>query len=147
MVEKNTNTENKTRSLNYQMDQNYLDETDRVELLAPFRLLCIVCMAHLSLNELWLPKFGVPIFRCIISKNGQEFLLNCLHVDSKQTREKRRIYDKFAPIRDIQDQFIHNSNIINNPSEFVLIVEQLQNFNSRCPFKIYIPSRPGPKMA
>lgn len=140
-----TNREIELRKLKYTTEQRYLQEINKTELMALFGLLYFAGVlkdAHLSLDDMWSEKFGVAIFRYTMTKNRFEFLLNCLRFDDKTTRAERKAGDKFAPIREIWNLFITNCKSNYTPYEYVTIDEQLLNFRGRCPFKMYLPSKP-----
>ena len=77
-----------------------------------------------------------------MSKRRFKFLLSCLRFDDKATREERRIQSKFAPILEIFDLFIANCKKWYRPSSYLTVDEQLVGFRGRCPFKMYLPSKP-----
>ncbi|CAG5046019.1 unnamed protein product [Parnassius apollo] len=72
-----------------------------------------------------------------------EFLLRCLHIDDRSTRENRRQNDKFEPIRNIWEIFIQRCRDLYKPCAYINIDEQLLAFRGRCPFRMYIPNKPA----
>ncbi|KAG5873571.1 hypothetical protein JTB14_009651 [Gonioctena quinquepunctata] len=98
--------------------------------------------AHLSSEEMWSTTFGIAIFRNTMSKNGIQFILNCLRFDKKVTRLERKSEDKFVPIRDIWDMFIQSCKDIYTPAEYVIIDGQLLSLRGRCSFKMYSSLKP-----
>lgn len=141
----NTNKEIEVRAARFNREQYYVQKTNRSELLALIGLLYfagVLKNAHLSLADMWSEKFGASIFRCTMPKNRFDFLLTCLRFDDKTTRPERKALDKFAAIRDIWDIFIQGCQDNYTPSEYLTIDEQLLSFRGRCPFKMYIPSKP-----
>ena len=78
-----------------------------------------------------------------MSRDGFNFLINCLRFNDKSTRLERKKNDPFAPIREIWENFIQNCKACYNPSEFCTLDEQLLAFCGHCPFKMYIPNKPA----
>lgn len=76
-----------------------------------------------------------------MSKRRFQFLSSCLRFDDKSTRVERRQDDKFAPIRQIWEQFIGNCRKYYSPNEYLTIDEQLVDFRRRCPFRLYMPNK------
>lgn len=145
IIVENTNKEISLQKENFSTKQSYIHDVTKNEILATIGLLYfagVLKNAHLSLEEMWSNKFGIPIFRNTMSKNRFEFILNCLRFDNKETRLERRSKDKFAPIRDIWEMFIQACKENYTPGEYVTIDEQLMSFRGRCPFKIYMPMKP-----
>ena len=90
--------------------------------------------------HLWNLSSGRPIFNKVMSRNRFQQLTRTLRFD---TREKRRQRDKLAPLHDIHDKFAARCRTVYKPGEEVCVDEQLVVFRGRCPFKVYIPSKPG----
>lgn len=95
-------------------------------------------------NDLWDQSgFGVEIFPVSMSLQRFRFLLRCLRFDNMHDRAGRRTIDKLAPIRELYELFVHNCKRYYSLSEYVCIDEMLVKFRGRCPFRQYIPSKPG----
>ena len=125
---------------------SFHDSTTNEEIRAIIGLLYIAGVqkgGNLNVSELWANNFGMPIFRLTMSEKRFKFLMAAMRFDSKETREDRQYFDNFAPIRDIWDHFIRNSTKLYNPSQNLTIDEQLLTFRGNCPFRVYIPSKPG----
>ncbi|XP_033221218.1 piggyBac transposable element-derived protein 4-like [Belonocnema kinseyi] len=71
-----------------------------------------------------------------------QFLLELCRFDDKTTREERKKKDKFAAFRGIWDKFVDNCSRYFSPTHYVTIDETLFGFRGRCPFKMYLPSKP-----
>lgn len=71
------------------------------------------------------------------------FLIRCIRFDDLDTRIQRKVTDKFAPFREVFDLFINNCKQNYSIGEFGTIDETLVAFRGRCPFKMYIPSKPA----
>lgn len=98
---------------------------------------------HEPIIHLWNSENGRPIFSQTMSRNRFQTLCKCLRFDSKHDREQRRERDKLAPIRDVHDKFAARCRAAYKPGINVCVDEQLVVFRGRCPFKVYIPSKPG----
>ncbi|XP_035210463.1 uncharacterized protein LOC118184844 [Stegodyphus dumicola] len=82
-------------------------------------------------------------YRATFSERRFSFLLDCLRFDEKDTREERKKTDKLAAIRQIWEILIENCKKYYKPSSYTTIDEQLIGFRGRCPFRMYIPSKPN----
>lgn len=131
--------------------ENYTDQTATVsdtcaeEINALIGLLLLAARKkdnHLTTSELFDPTESGTKYNATMSKDRFDFLLNCLRFDDKTTREERKAVDKFAPIREIWEMFIAVCRDSYKPGSFVTVDEQLQGFRGRCPFRMYIPSKP-----
>lgn len=98
---------------------------------------------HLTSKELFDPTFSGTRYVSVLSKDRFDFLINCLRFDKKTTRPARKVNDKFAPVREIWDLFIDSCRKNYCPGTYVTIDEQLLGFRGRCPFRMYLPSKPN----
>ena len=75
---------------------------------------------------------------------GRRFstILRNLTFDDRSSRDERRRGDKFCLIREF-NSFDGNLRRHFAPSESVTVDESLLRFRGRCPFKMYLPSKPG----
>lgn len=145
LITQYTNQEISKQSSKFSNTQTFTSATNREEILALFGLLYmsgVLKTSYLSTSDLWSKQFGIPIFRATMSQKRFEFLINCLRFDDKTTRDERKRNDKFAPVRDLWNEFIKNCENNYTPGAYVTIDEQLLSFRGRCPFKIYIPNKP-----
>ncbi|XP_071056505.1 piggyBac transposable element-derived protein 4-like [Onthophagus taurus] len=136
-----TNEEIERQGVKYQPGTKYVHPTDNVEINALLGLLYIAGArkdAHLSVQQMFSSQ-GPQIYRCIMPEIRFKFLLNCLRFDDK---EKRNREDKFSPIRQIWEDFIENCTKSYSPHCYVTIDEQLLGFRGKCPFRVYIGSKP-----
>lgn len=83
-----------------------------------------------------------PIFRATMSLNRYKALVASLRFDNAQTREQRKQTDKAAPISEIFNKIIKNSQAVYRPSAYVTIDEMLVPFRGRCAFRMYMPKKP-----
>lgn len=94
---------------------------------------------HLSTHVLFDERYSGNTYSATLSKNRFEFLINSLRFDNRATRDKT---DKLAPVRSVWEILLSNCRKYYKPSSFLTIDEQLIGFRGRCPFKMYIPSKP-----
>lgn len=141
-----TNTEIRGKSEKYKIEKATNSETNRKELNALLGLLVFAGAQkdnHLNTREMFDYKISGSIYRATMSCERFNFLLENLRFDDKTTRIVRRQQDRFAPIRDIWEEFISNCNHSYIPGSYITIDEQLLGFRGRCPFRMYIPSKPS----
>ncbi|XP_071563491.1 piggyBac transposable element-derived protein 4-like [Temnothorax nylanderi] len=98
--------------------------------------------SHTNLEDLWNPEYGSIMYRSTMSRNRFSVISRNLRFDDKTTRAERRETDKFAPIRELWEQFISNCTKYYNPASYCTIDEQLISFRGRCPFKVYNGAKP-----
>ena len=95
-----------------------------------------------NLDDLWSHKFGSILYRSTMPLHRFRFLLRMIRFDDKSTRAARRETDKFAPIREIWEDFISKCTQYYSPASYCTIDEQLLSFRARCPFKVYNGAKP-----
>lgn len=140
-IVKYTNKEICRQKVSYSADTKFTGLTDATETRALIGLLYISGQQkdnHLNTKEMWSP-FGASIYRAIMSEVRFRFLINCLRFDDKDLRDRE---DKFAPVRGLWEKFICQCTASYTPHEYCTIDEQLLSFKGRCPFLVYIPSKP-----
>ncbi|CAK6968790.1 piggyBac transposable element-derived protein 4-like%2C partial [Scomber scombrus] len=119
---------------------------DQVDLQAYMGLL-ILAGVHRSNNEatksLWDAESGRPIFRSTMSLQQFHVLSRIIRFDDRATRPFRWRDDKLAAIRNVWDRWVERLPLMYNPGPEVTVDERLVPFRGRCPFKQYIPSKPG----
>nr|CAI5821382.1 unnamed protein product [Callosobruchus analis] len=106
-----TNTEIRIKSEKYKTAKATTSQTSRDELLVLFGLLVFSRAQkdnHLSARDMFDYKMSGSIYRATMSCERFNFLIESLRFDDKTTRTERRQLDRFAPIRDIWDEFICN---------------------------------------
>lgn len=121
--------------------------TDIVELRALLGLLYFcgrLRSGHLNTKDLW-EKDGSGCDVCIatMSRERFHFLLRCLRFDNMHTRAERRQTDKLAPFREAFEEFNNNIKKYYIVGDDLTIDEKLEKTRGRCPFRQYIPSKPG----
>ena len=95
------------------------------------------------IRNLWDKESGRPFFAAAMSRHRFEELTSCLRFDSKEDRPERRERDKLAPIRVVCDKVAANFRAGYKAGSGYCIDEQLLAFRGRCPFKVYIPTKPS----
>lgn len=122
--------------------QSYHRITDLVEIKAYVGLLYYAGgwkSSNVDVHDLWDKANGLTTYICVMSRSRFTFLSTCLRFDDKSPRNQD---DRFAPIREIFEMFIHNCQICYNMSEKVTVDEQLLSFRGRCKFRVYMKSKP-----
>ena len=93
--------------------------------------------------QLWSKENGRSIFPRIMTRNRFSMLTSYLRFDDRETRLQRRESDKLAPFRDFWNKFIARCRGNYCPNVHTTVDEMLVTFRGRCPFKMFIPSKPG----
>jgi len=70
-------------------------------------------------------------------------ILRVIRFDDKTTRNQQRSIDKLAPIRCVFESIISIFQMAYTPNEHTTIDEQLVVFRGKCPFHVFIKSKPG----
>ena len=83
------------------------------------------------------------IFRKTISNNPFQDILRVLRFDDAAARRSCRSPDKFSPRRNVFE--IWNESFLDAfvPGPNLTVDEQFVTFRGRCPFRQYMPSKPG----
>ena len=96
-----------------------------------------------DLSQLWHMEHGRPIFCKIISRNRFQNILRVLRFDDAAARRSARSPDKFSPIRNVFEIWNKSHLDAYVPGTNLTIDEQLVTFRGHCPFRQYMPSKPG----
>ncbi|CAK1598455.1 unnamed protein product [Parnassius mnemosyne] len=116
--------------------------TELKALFGLYYLAGVLKINHLSVKQIFDKNTGINYFRSTMSEKRFEFLTNCLRFDDRPTRAERRQHSKLAPIKELFDHIVETSKSLYSPSDCTTIDEQLLGFRCRCPFRMYIPSKP-----
>lgn len=125
---------------------NSWQTVDDKELLRFIGLLILagVYKAHNEgITNLWNLEDGRPIFNQTMSRNRFTTISQCLRFDNAEARRRNRDSDKLTPIRTFFELWLPTLQDAYLPYENITVDEQLLTFRGRCPFKQYIPSKPG----
>ena len=139
IIVQNTNAESRLHNANWVL-------TNSDELYRFFGLLLLAGVYRAkseAITQLWNEQHGRPIFNKTMSRNRFCELRRHLRFDDRGTREERRRDDKLAPIRNVIDIFATKCRSSYKPGAVVTVDEQLVTFRGLCPFKKFIPSKPG----
>lgn len=98
---------------------------------------------HLPTQMMFDDLFCGCRYRATMSRERFNFLINCLRFDDKKTREERKKESKLAPVKEIWDKVIQNCRDNYKPGSYCTIDEQLVGFRGRCPFRVYMSSKPN----
>ena len=126
-------------------DVYYLRDFDMLELKACVGMLImtgVMCSKRESLDGMWSNTLGRPVLRACMPLHRFREFLGCARFDDKGTRQERQATDKLAAIRELFDSFVDKCQALYTPSPYVCIDETLVGFRGRCPFRVYIPSKP-----
>lgn len=141
-----TNEEIHRQKLNYRNQGNStlcdLSKEEFYGLLGILILAGALQINHLSTNFIFNTELCGKKFIATMPKCRFNFLINCLRFDNKETRLERTLESKLAPVSEIWGLLIENCQKHYRPSSYLTIDEQLVGFRGRCPFRLYIPSKP-----
>ena len=101
-----------------------------------------MCSKRESLEEMWSDTLGRPVLRACMPLHRFREFLSCARFDDKGTRHEQQATDKLAAIRKLCDSFAKKCQALYTPSPYVCIDETLVSFRGRCPFRVYISSKP-----
>lgn len=106
-------------------------------------ILCgVLKSSHESLREIWSSDQGRPIFRSTMPLHRFELIMKFLRFDDRERRRNQPARDKLAPCRELLDMFISKCRSNYSPGEYVTVDEQIIGFRGRCPFRVYMKSKP-----
>ncbi len=120
-----------------------LDWTDLQAFIGLLILAGVYRSQHEAMNSLWHAESGRPIFRATMSQKSFKSLSRVLCFYQKDKRHSQQKKDKLAPVRNIWDKWVQRLPLLYNPGPNVTVDECLVRFRGRCPFKQYMPSKPG----
>ncbi|KAF7235524.1 PiggyBac transposable element-derived protein 4 [Varanus komodoensis] len=121
----------------------YLDVTELKAYIGLLLLAGLYRGHHETLEELWDSVSGRTFFRATMSLRRFSDITRFLRFDNKATRDSRRASDKLAAFRDVWAMFVEQLSKWYTPGADLTVDEQLVEFRGRCPFKQYIPNKPG----
>ena len=86
--------------------------------------------------------FCRPIFTATMGRDSFQNILCFIRTDDHETRQQRRASDKLASIREVWEIFTKNCQKCLVPESQMCVDEQLVGFRGRCPFRVYMKSKP-----
>lgn len=124
-------------------DWRPIDENELKKFIGTLLLIGVYKSKGESLSQLWSKSDGRPIFNQLFARNRFQTILRMMRFDDAEARRRSRSSDKLQPIRKVFD--IWNTSLQNAyiPGTNLTIDEQLVTFRGKCPFRQYIPSKPG----
>ena len=78
-----------------------------------------------------------------MSRQRFQDVLRVVRFDDAEYRRQHRSDDKLEPILECFDLWVNTLRDGNVPGSMLTVDEELVTFRGRCPFKQYIPSKPG----
>ena len=120
-----------------------LDQTDLHAYLGILLLAGVYKSRGEATASLWDEEYGRPIFRATMSLEKFHMISRVIRFDNRDTRAGRRERDKLAAIRDVWDKWVKSLPLMYNPGPYVTVDERLVPFRGRCPFRQYMPNKPG----
>ncbi|KAG1971378.1 hypothetical protein F2P79_002510 [Pimephales promelas] len=120
-----------------------LDWTDIQAYLGLLILAGVYRSHHEALSSLWNGVSGRPIFPATMTLNNFKMMSRIFCFYRRGTGPGLQKDDKLAPVRDIWEKWVQRLPLLYNPGPSVTVDECLVPFRGRCPFKQYMPSKPG----
>ena len=122
--------------------------TDQIEMRSFFGLLFLSGVLRASrepISSLWNEEevFQRSIFPATMSRNRFLQILRFIRFDDKSSRAIRLETDKLAAISEVSNMINIRLRQCYYPSESLTVDEQLVRFFGRCPFRMYMPSKPA----
>ncbi len=120
-----------------------LDWTDFQAFIGLLILAGVYRSQHEAMDSLWHAESGRPIFRATMSQKSFKSFSRVFCFYKKDKMHSQQKSDKLAPVRNIWDKWVQRLPLLYNPGPNVTVDECLVRFRGRCPFKQYMPSKPG----
>ncbi|XP_071051100.1 piggyBac transposable element-derived protein 4-like [Onthophagus taurus] len=139
---------NQRANAHYATDFHSWKEVDSIEIYAVLGLLLLIGRfreSRESRNDLWRKDnvLSRQMYTVVMARDRFKDILRFIRFDNTETREDRKKVDKLAPIREVSDMFAANCRESYEASNTGTVDEQLVTYRGRCPFKVYMPSKPG----
>ena len=120
-----------------------LDIEELKKFIATLLLIGVYKSKGEPVHQLWSKDDGRTIFNAIFARNRFQEILRMMRFDNACERRQNRSPDKLQPIRKIFDLWNSTLQDAFIPGVNLTVDEQLLTFRGRCPFRQYIPSKPG----
>ena len=98
---------------------------------------------HVGTDQMWSMVEGCPLYRSVMSNRRFNFLMRALRFDDSDTRNRRLVEDRLAPVRSVWDAFVQGCMTSYVPGPNLTVDEQLVPFRGRCRFLVYIANKPA----
>ncbi|XP_064115031.1 uncharacterized protein LOC135221137 [Macrobrachium nipponense] len=98
---------------------------------------------HTTMSDMWDLPEGNPLYRCTMSERHFTLLMRVLRFNHSAIRAERVRTDHLAPIQKLFDHVVANCRKKYSQGPHLTVDEQLIPFRGRCPFRMYIPSKPA----
>ena len=134
---------NQEGQLVYEDRWKEIEDTEFKKFIGIMILIGVYKSKNESILQLWNKDHGRPIFNQIMSRNRYLTILQVLRFDNAQRRRAHRSLDKLQPIREVFESWVSYLQDSYTPGTCMTVDEQLVPFRGRCPFRQYIPSKPG----
>ena len=97
-----------------------------------------------SLDSVWREDepYVRPIFKATMGRDTFKEILRFIRTDDHETRSERRSQDKLAAIREVWEIFTTNCQKSLIPDANMCVDEQMVGFRGKCPFRVYMKSKP-----
>ncbi|XP_039618136.1 piggyBac transposable element-derived protein 4-like [Polypterus senegalus] len=121
-------------------------EIDESELRAYLGLLVLAGVYRSqgeAASRLWHPETGRPVFCATMPLKRFCALSAILQFDNRESRAARRATDNLAAFREVWDRWAERLPLMYHPGPDVTLDERLLTFRGRCPFRQYMPNKPG----
>ena len=122
------------------LQYDYITMNDFNKFIGACLLIGLMKGKNVNIREFWSEKYGQKMIIESIGIRKFETITRFIRFDRRSTRNRQ---DRLAPVRIVWDMLIERCKKLYNPSEQVTVDEQLVIFKGRCPFKVYIPNKPG----
>ncbi|XP_061089207.1 piggyBac transposable element-derived protein 4-like [Conger conger] len=93
--------------------------------------------------SLWSAETGRAIFHATMPLRTFNTFSRMIRFDNRESRPGQCVPDKLAPIRDVWEKWTERLPCLYNPGPEVTVAERLVPFRGRCPFRQYLPRKPG----
>ncbi|XP_059394628.1 piggyBac transposable element-derived protein 4-like [Carassius carassius] len=120
-----------------------LDWTDLQAFLGLLILAGVYRSHHEAIGSLWHGVSGRAIFRATMPLKTFQDLSRVFCFYKKDEKLDQKKSDKLALVRNIWNKWVQRLPLLYNPGPNVTVDECLVRFRGRCPFKQYMPSKPG----
>ena len=127
----------------YKENWTAIDQSEFDKFLGVVILIGVYKSNSENVAQLWSKEDGRPIFNKLMSRNRYQQILRVLRFDNANARRSNQSADKFQPIRYVFEEWDLNFRDAYTPGPHMTVDEQLVCFRGRCPFRQYIPSKPG----